>query len=76
MKIKRMYYSVIPAHSGTSEQEIRKAKRQFLIMLNHGEIYGIISNKIQIRFLDVNYKITAEYYNENGEKIGESRILN
>jgi hypothetical protein len=61
----RTTYIITEAHSGTSKKEIQKAKRFFRTT----EKFGQITEKINIRFSDINYCITASFYNEAGIEI-------
>lgn len=68
-------YTIHKAHSGTTEKEIAKAKRIFRQMKKEGSLYGqtATSPKIDIYFMDINYKIMAEFQ-ACGITIGECAI--
>lgn len=62
-------YKITPAHSGTDSKEIEKAKRHFRKMLNTGDIWNQVSPQIDIQFSDVNYDITARFFNQAGKEV-------
>lgn len=66
--MKRSYYIIIPAHSGTTIGEIEKAKRVFRKMRKEGKV-SQESADVQIEFSDTNYKITAIFTNPVGQEI-------
>lgn len=68
-------YTITPAHSGTNEKEIQKAKRFFRDQVKK-ETYNTITDTINIRFEDINYTITASYYNEAGQEVCKACKIN
>jgi len=70
-------YEVTEAHSGTSAKEIAKAKRLFLENVKSG-LFVPYMDKIGIVFSDVNYVITATFYDildsDDSHKIGSVKI--
>lgn len=69
-------YSISPAHSGTSDTEIAKAKRLYNLKIKSGEFLRSQTGSVLITFTDVNNKIKARYTdNESYTELGEV-ILN
>lgn len=58
--MKNRSYVIQPAHSGTSEKEIARAKREYLKGVKSGRM--INTDRVLIRFSDVNYEVTARFY--------------
>ena len=67
-------YKINPAHSGTSESEIRKAKRLFLANVKKGKIS--YSNNIGLVFSDINNQIKVDFIDLNDmELLGTENII-
>jgi len=56
-------YKIIEAHSGNSAREIRAAKNEFRKGVKDGRFDDC--QNVTIKFKDVNYAITAEFYNSD-----------
>jgi hypothetical protein len=54
-------YTINPAHSGTTEQEVAKAKRIYNAKTKTGEFRKSPSGKVALQFSDVNNKIKVAY---------------
>lgn len=62
-------YKITAAHSGTDTKEIEKAKRHFRKILNAGDTWNQVTSQINIQFNDINYEITASFFNEAGQEV-------
>lgn len=69
-------YKITPAHSGTDSKEIAKAKRHFRKIVKSNTYYGQLTQVINVQFSDINYNITACFFNEGGQEICEPVIIN
>ena len=68
-------YQIREAHSGTSSQEIEKAKKLFRQAKKDGKVYGQHDHIVEIVFSDVNNKIKASFSNSQGESITDPVLI-
>ncbi len=69
-------YKISPAHSGTSSKEIAKAKRHFRKMVKENNVYGQLTQNINIQFTDINYSLNATFHNEGGQEVCNAAQIN
>jgi hypothetical protein len=68
----RTKFEVIPAHSGTNEKEISKAKRQYRLQWKSGKTYFF--DIIQLRFEDINSIVTCKFEHPVHGFVGKCQI--
>ncbi|WP_297095588.1 hypothetical protein [uncultured Draconibacterium sp.] len=69
-------FNIIEAHSGNNKNEIKKVKKIFYDLIDRGEVWGQLTDKMEIQFSDINSEIKANVVNEFGEKVCDEIKLN